>query len=357
MSLLDKIKGEFIDIVEWNEDQGDTVVWRFPRFQDEIKNGAQLTVRPSQIAVFVNEGQVADVFGPGMHSLTTRNLPLLSTLKGWKYGFDSPFKAEVYFVSTRLFTDQKWGTKNPVIARDPELGMVRLRAFGNFTVRVTDARKLVTEIAGTKALFGIDDIREQLRTVITTRFSDMLASRKIPMLDLSSHYDELSHLLANTVADDFDRLGFASGQILVENISLPPEVEKAIDKRTSMGAVGNLDQFAKYQAATALEAAANNPGNAAGTGVGLAMGLGMASPLAGTATAAGNPSQPPPLPAWWVALQGQQNGPHDMASLQRLVSSSQVTQETLAWKEGMPHWVPCATIPELRKLFEGAVTP
>lgn len=350
MSFMDKLKGEFIDIIEWNDDQGETVVWRFPRFQDEIKNGAKLTVRPSQIAVFVNEGKVADLFLPGMHALETKNLPVLSTLKGWKHGFDSPFKAEVYFVSTRLFTDLKWGTRNPVIARDAELGMVRLRAFGNLAIQVVDARKLVEEIAGTKASFAVEDIREQLRTIVNTRFSDMVASSQIPILDLSTHYDELSKILTNIVAQDFQKFGFSCSQLLIENISLPPEVESAIDKRSSIGAIGNLDQFAKYQAATALEAAAKNPGNAAGTGIGLAMGLGMAGQVAGIA--ASGAGQPPPLPmAWWVALGGQQNGPHDVSSLQRLIAGNQLTKETLVWKEGMPHWIPCATIPELAKLF------
>lgn len=352
MSLIDKLKGEFIDIIEWNDDMAENVVWRFPRFQDEIKNGAKLTVRPSQAAVFVNEGKVADVFGPGMHSLETQNLPILSTLKGWKHGFDSPFKSEVYFVSTRVFTDLKWGTRNPVIARDAELGMVRLRAFGNMAVQVSDVRKLIEEIAGTKPLFQIDDIQEQLRTIVTTRFSDMIASSLIPILDLASHYDELSKILSNIVAADLQKFGFQSPQLLIENISLPPEVEKAIDSRSSMGALGNLDQFAKYQAAKAVEAAANNPGNAAGTGVGLAMGLGLAGQTTAGLAAAGT-HQPPPLPSsgWFIALQGQQSGPHSIPNLQQLIATNQITKESLVWKEGMPQWIPCSAIPEIAKLF------
>lgn len=361
MSLLDKIKGEFIDIIEWNEDSADTVVWRFPRYQDEIKNGAKLTVRPSQVAVFVNEGKVADVFEPGMHTLDTRNLPILSTLKGWKFGFDSPFKAEVYFISTKIFTDLKWGTKNPVLARDAELGMIRLRAFGSYTLQVTDSKKLVAELAGTNALFTINDIQDQLRNIITTRFSDLAASSKIPILDLSAHLDEMSKILATTVADDFTKLGFRTQQLLIENISLPEEVERAIDKRTSINALGNLDQFTQYQAGTALEMAAQNPGGAAAGGVGLGVGLGLAGPMAGIAASSMAPPKPaqpsaatpPPLPSsgWWIALQGQQNGPHDLQSLARFVSAGTLNKDSLVWKEGMPHWVPCNTIAELKSLF------
>jgi membrane protease subunit (stomatin/prohibitin family) len=353
MAFLDKLKGELVDIVEWNEDGSDTVVWRFPRYQDEVKNGARLTVRPGQLAVFVNEGKVADIFTPGMHSLETRNLPILSTLGGWRHGFDSPFKAEVYFISTRQFTDLKWGTKNPVMLRDPELGPVRLRAFGSYVASVTDPRRLVEQVVGSNKSFTVDSIREQLRNIVSSRFADLVASCKIPALNLAASYDELALELGKIVAPDFARLGFVATQVLIENIALPEEVERALDKRTSMGVVGNLDQFARFQAAQAMEAAAKNPGGAAGSVLGLGVGVGLAGLMAGSAQVAPAPAGPPPLPgkAWWVALDGQQSGPHDLAELAGLMAQGRVGRETLAWKQGQQDWLPVGAIAELATLF------
>jgi membrane protease subunit (stomatin/prohibitin family) len=360
MAFLYKLKGELVDIIEWNEDGSDTVVWRFPRYQDEIKNGAQLTVRPGQAAVFVNEGNVADVFQPGLHTLHTRNLPILSTLKGWKYGFDSPFKAEVYFVSTRQFTDLKWGTKNPVMLHDAEFGPMRLRAFGSFVAKAHDPHKLVEQLAGTSPTFGVEDIREQLRNVVVSHFADVLASSKIPALNLAASYDDLAARLAKVIEPDFARFGFAATQLLVENISLPEEVERALDKRTSMGVVGNLDQFARFQAAQAMEDAARNPGGGAGSILGLGVGLGLAGQLAGAAQPApplpargGQPGGPPPLPGkeWWIALDGQQSGPHDLAGLATLAAAGRLDAATLAWKDGQQGWQPVGAIAELRAVL------
>src|ERR1043165_6593739 len=190
MGLFDKLKGEFVDIIEWTDSSNDTMVWRFPRYQNEIKMGAKLTVRESQVAVFVNEGQMADEYKPGRYKLETQNLPILTTLKGWKYGFNSPFKAEVYFVNTKNFTDQKWGTKNPIMLRDAEFGPIRLRAFGSFALKITDAAKFIKEIAGTQAHFTTEEVVEQLRNLIVTRFTDAIGESKIPALDLAANYDE-----------------------------------------------------------------------------------------------------------------------------------------------------------------------
>jgi len=369
MSLMDKIKAEFIDIIEWNDDSPDTVVWRFPRYQDEIKQGAQLTVRPSQVAVFVNEGKIADVFEPGMHRLETRNLPILSTLRGWKYGFDSPFKADVFFVSTRQFTDLKWGTKNPVITRDADFGMVRLRAFGSFVIKVKDAKKLIEQVAGTNPIFTVEEIREQLRNVISSRFADMVSSAKIPLLDLASHYDNLSLQLSQIIQPEFAGFGFETTQVLIENISVPEEVEKSVDKRSSMGAVGNLDQYAKFQAANAMEAAAKNPSGAAGSGLGLGVGFGLAGAMGGVAGGAmggGLASQsqassaaPPPLPSkeWWVAIAGKQHGPHDLSELASLLSQGAINKESLAWKQGQSGWLPMSSLADLKSLLESTPPP
>jgi len=223
MSLWEKTKAEFLDIIEWEDDSSDIIVWRFPRFDNEIKYAAQLTVRQSQAAVFVNMGKIADVFSPGRYRLVTENLPILTTLLGWKYGFHSPFKAEVYFVNTRNFTNLKWGTKNPVIVRDSEFGAVRLRAFGTFVVKVSDPAKFINEIVGTNGHFTIDEIAEQLRNLVVTRFSDLVAESGIALLDLSAKYDELSKNLTDKIAHEFSEYGLNVTKLLVENIALPAE--------------------------------------------------------------------------------------------------------------------------------------
>ncbi|MDO9456864.1 SPFH domain-containing protein, partial [Nocardioides sp.] len=294
MGFMDSIRGEFIDIIEFLDDSRDTLVWRFPRHDNEIKNGAQLIVREGQTAVFVSEGQIADVFTPGTYTLETKNLPILSTLKGWKYGFDSPFKAEVYFVATRQFTDFKWGTQNPVTLRDAEFGMVRLRAFGTFALRIVDGGKLLRELVGTDPQFRTEEVAEFLRQSIVSQFGTALAKANVPMLDLAANQQGIADQLAMTLTEQLAPMGIEIPRFVIENISLPPEVEAVLDKRTSMGVLGNLDQYAKFQAATAIGDAANNPGGAGegvGLGVGVALGQQMASALAPQAV------QPPPAPA------------------------------------------------------------
>jgi membrane protease subunit (stomatin/prohibitin family) len=376
---MDKIRGEFIDIVEWLDDSRDTIVWRFPRYENEIKMGAKLVVRESQTAVFVNEGQVADVFTSGTYTLETQNMPILSTLKGWKYGFHSPFKAEVYFVNTRLFTDMKWGTQNPVIVRDPEFGMVRLRAFGAYAVRVIDASKLLKELVGTDPQFRTEEVQEFLRQNIVGRLGSALATAQVPMLDLAAHQDQIGQRIAGVLSEDLASVGIDIPRFIIENISVPPEVEAALDKRTQMGIVGNLDQYTQFQAANALEAAANNPGGGAGEGVGLGLGLAVGQRIAGSfgAAPAGAPAGggvpgaaqppasappaagPPPLPPrqqWYLGVGGQQQGPYDLGALPGLVSAGTLTPGTLVWRTGMAQWVPAQQVPELAQLF-GSVPP
>ncbi|OSM04292.1 SPFH domain-containing protein [Magnetofaba australis] len=241
-----------IDIIEWTDDSNDTLVYRFERHDNEIKNGAKLTVRESQNALFVNEGQVADLFPPGMHTLTTQNLPILSTLKGWKYGFDSPFKAEVYFVSLRTFTNLKWGAKNPIILRDREFGPVRLRGFGSDSLRIVDPNKFIPEIAGADGHFTLDEISEKLRALFLSRFSDLLGESRIPLLDLATQYDELGALLLQRIGPDFATYGLEMSKPLIENISLSPEVEKMLDKRSSMSILGDMGQYSQCQSANAM---------------------------------------------------------------------------------------------------------
>jgi len=358
MALWEKTVAELLDIIEWTDDSDDTMVWRFPRFDNEIKYGAQLVVRQSQAAVFVNMGKVADVFSSGRHKLVTENMPVLTTLMGWKYGFHSPFKAEVYFVNTRNFINLKWGTKNPVIVRDPELGPVRLRAFGSYVLRVSDPRKFIDEIVGTDGHFTTDDIAGQLRNLIVTRFSDLLASSRIPLPDLSASYDEISRELTGKIAPEFLEYGLEVTKLLVENIALPEEVESALDKKSSMGIIGNLDNYLKFQSGAAMEAAANNPGGEASAGVGMGIGFAMANQMgkamAGQLDASAPPS-PPPLQRsdyqYFVGRDGKQSGPYDAAAIHGYIVSGAVTRETLMWRAGMEKWEAAGQFAEFAQLF------
>jgi membrane protease subunit (stomatin/prohibitin family) len=367
---MDKLRGEFIDIVEWLDDSRDTMVWRFPRHENEIKMGAKLVVRESQTAVFVNEGTIADEFTPGTYTLQTQNMPILSTLKGWKYGFESPFKAEVYFVNTRQFTDMKWGTQNPVIVRDPEFGAVRLRAFGTFSARIVDATKLLTELVGTDPQFRTEEVREYLRQIIVSRLGTALAAAKVPLLDLAAQQGSIGLTLAGALSEDLASVGIAIPTFIIENISVPPEVEEALDKRSQMGIIGNLDRYTQFQAANAVEDAANNPGGGAGAGFGLGLGMaagqrvassmapgaatGMAGGPGATGAAPGGAATPPPLPGeqWFVGVGGERQGPFGLTEL-----ASRLTPTTLVWRAGMPQWVPAQQVPELAQLLASIPPP
>ncbi|HEV8134282.1 MAG TPA: SPFH domain-containing protein [Pyrinomonadaceae bacterium] len=283
MGILDRLSpsSQFIEVIEWLDETSNTLVYRFPVKDQEIKNGAQLIVRESQSAIFVSEGQIADLFPPGRYTIDGGNTPILSKLGAWKYGFNSPFKAEVYFVNTKQFTDLKWGTPNPVMMRDTDFGMVRLRAFGIYTVRVSDPKAFIKEIAGTNARFVTDDIQGQLKRTLVGGFSDALAESKIAALDLASNYDELSKFTRDKLNDEFKTLGLELTKFVIENISLPQEVEAAMDKRTSMGVIGDVGRYTQFQAADAMRDAAQNPGGGAGTGVGLGAGFAMGNAMAG----------------------------------------------------------------------------
>ena len=362
MGLLDKIRGELVDIIEWTDSTGDTMVYRFDRRDNEIKMGAKLTVREGQTAVFINNGQLADVFKPGMYTLETDNMPILSTLMGWKHGFHSPFKAEVYFVSTRRFTDLKWGTKHPITLRDADFGPVRLRAFGTYVIRVTDPGTFIREIVGTDGHFTTDEITDQLRNLIVSRFADIIGESKIPVLDLAANYDELGEFITGKIKDDFANYGLDITKMLVENISLPKAVEEALDKRSSMGVIGNLDQYTKFQTANAMEEAAKNPGGMAGGGMGMGMGFAMANQMGQSMTSQPQKpasATPPPLPQtsqFHVAIDGKQSGPLGMSALQQHVQSGKLTRETLVWRQGMTGWTAAGEVGELSNLF-GAVPP
>ena len=275
MNLINKLRGEFVDIIEWLEDSRTLLAWRFPRYQNEIKQGAQLIVREGQLAIFVYQGQLGDVFGPGTYTLNTQNLPIMSTIQGWKYGFNSPFKAEVYFINTRQFLDLKWGTSNPVMMRDTDFGMIRLRAFGIYSFRVQDPVAFLREVFGTSELFTTEGVEGQVKRLIVSSLSDMLAQSKIPALDLAANYDELSQYMLNAISPRIAPLGLKLDSFVIENISLPEEVEKAMDRRTSMGVVGDMNRYAQFQSAEAIREAANNPGGGARLGAGMGAGMAM----------------------------------------------------------------------------------
>ncbi|MDQ3323409.1 MAG: SPFH domain-containing protein [Acidobacteriota bacterium] len=284
MGILDKVKeaafNQFIEVIEWLDDSRDTILYRFPVAGQEIKNEAQLIVRESQVAVFVFEGQVADVFAPGRYTIDGGNTPILSKLGAWKFGFNSPFKSEVYFVNTKQFTDMKWGTANPIMLRDNDFGVVRLRAFGAYSMRVVEPREFIKEVAGTNAHFQTEDIDGQLKRAIVSEFSDAIGEMKIPALDLAAQYKELGEVIRAKINEDFKTYGLEVTKFYVENISLPEEVEKALDKRSSMGALGNADQYMKFQAADALRDAAQNEGGGAGLGAGLGAGFAVGNQMA-----------------------------------------------------------------------------
>lgn len=358
MGLLDKVRGEFVDIVEWVDDSRHTLVWRFPRYHNQIKYGAQLVVRPGQQGIFVNQGKVADVFGPGQYALETKNLPVLSTLQGWKYGFDSPFKAEVYFVATRQVTDLKWGTPNPVMMRDHDFGPIRIRAFGNYALKAVDARALLAELVATDARFEADEISELLRAIIAGTFADVIASSEIAVLDLAQSYDELSEILRKAVVERIDdEYGLDIPRLQIVNVSVPPEVEKALDTRTSMNMIGNLSDYQRYQLGQSMPVAAANPaGGLAGAGVGLGMGMSMAQQMMPGQPGSAAPP-PPPSPAWHVCDGGQTGGPFDAAAITRAIAAQRIRADTLLWSAGMSGWMPAAQVGQFGGLFHASPPP
>lgn len=356
MSFLDFLRGEFIDVIHWVDDTRDTIVWRFERHGHAIKYGAKLTVREGQVAVFVHEGQLADVFGPGLYELETNNMPVMTTLQHWDHGFRSPFVSEIYFVNTRRFTDMKWGTRNPITCRDPEFGMVRLRAYGTYTMRVTDPARFMTEIVGTDGEFTTDEIEFQIRNHIVSNFSQIVASSGIPVLDMAANTLELGKLVAERIAPRLAEYGLEIPNFYIENISLPAAVEKALDQRTKMGIVGDLSRYQQFSTAEAMTAAASNPGGDGGMGAGLGMGMGMAmanrmaeqmSPEQGGTP----PPPPPPDRVWHIAVNGETRGPFSRAELGQMVSRGEFTRQTHVWTPGQDGWKHANDVPELAQLF------
>ncbi|NVN91950.1 MAG: SPFH domain-containing protein [Desulfuromonadales bacterium] len=362
MGLMDKLKGELIDIIQWLDDTDDTLVYRFARYDNEIKYGAKLVVREGQVAAFINEGKLADVFRPGTYALETRNLPILATLQGWKYGFSSPFKAEVYYCSTRQFTNLKWGTPGPATMRDAELGVVRVTAYGLYSIKLGDPALFIREIVGTDSLFTTASIEDNLRGKIGSHIKEALPDAGIPVIDLESKVIQLGETLRARITPAMHALGLELTEVQVQDIGLPAEVERAIDKAGAMRVIGNMQEYTQYETASSIRDAANNPGGLAAVGVAAGIGIGMAGQMGaamggatpGTPTA---PVSPPPLPAqcrFFVAVNGQQTGPFDKSVLLQMVQSGQLKLESLVWKQGMTDWAAAGQTAELADMF---VTP
>ncbi|WP_299105612.1 SPFH domain-containing protein [uncultured Tenacibaculum sp.] len=373
MGIFDEIKKklshEFIDIIEWLDNTNDTLVHRFERYQNEIKNGAQLIVREGQMAVFINEGQLADVFSPGTYTLNTQNLPILATLKGWKYGFNSPFKAEVYFVSTRLFTDEKWGTKNPITLNDERFGFVEIRAFGTYAFKINDPGKFIKDVVGTDSNFTNYEINEHLKSLISTRFTDTIGEANLPIELYAANTNELSETCLEVMNPEFNSVGISLEKFYIENVSMPEELKKEIFEYSRLNKL-DLDKLAKFKAAKAMEVAAANESGAAGAGMGMGMGFAMAQQMGtlfnqqtqATTTnqaVSGGGATPPPLPnqpQYFYAVNGQQAGPVNYEALKGLFAGGSINAETLVWKQGMANWASLQSVPELQNLL-GSVPP
>lgn len=355
------LKGEFIDVISWTDDTRDTMVWRFERRDNAIKYGAKLTVREGQAAVFINEGQLADVFGPGLYELQTNNMPIMTTLQHWDHGFQSPFKCEIYFVNTTRFNNLKWGTQNPIMCRDPEFGPVRIRAFGTYAMRVTDPGLFMKEVVGTDGEFTSDEISIQIRNVIVQQMSQALAKSGIPVLDMAANTMDLAKLVNAAIAPTVAAYGLALPEFYIENISLPDEVEKVLDKRTSMGIAGDLNKYMQFNAAEGLA----QPGSAMGATMGAAIGAGMGAGMgvnmgaqagpwgampAAAAPAAAPPPPPPAARQWHLAENGATKGPYGEADLVAMAASGALSRASMVWTAGQDGWK-AAGETELARIF------
>ena len=372
MGLFDKIKeklsNEFIDIVEWLDYTDDTICHRFERYQNEIKNGAQLIVREGQMAVFINEGELADVFEPGTYTLNTENLPILATLKGWKYGFNSPFKAEVYFVNTHLFTDEKWGTKNPITLNDDRFGLVEIRAFGTYAFKISDPGKFIVDIVGTDNNFTNFEINEHLKSLIATRFTDTIGEANLPIELYAANSTELSETCQEVMQPEFASVGISLEKFFIENVSMPEDLKKEIFEYSRIDKL-DLDKLAKFKAAKAIEAAAANEGGTAGAGMGMGMGFVLAQQMGGLMGGAGQATAPaaaptgavpPPMPTavqYYYAHNGQQAGPVSFEQLRALFANRTVNKDSLVWKQGMSGWAALKDVEELKAFLGGATPP
>lgn len=368
-TIKEKLSQEFIDIIEWLDYTDDTICHRFERYQNEIKNNAKLIVREGQTAVFINEGQLADVFEPGTYTLNTQNLPILTTLKGWKYGFDSPFKAEVYFVNTHLFTDEKWGTKNPITLNDERFGLVEIRAFGTYAFKISDAGKFIVDIVGTDNNFTNFEINEHLKSLIATRFTDTVGEANLPIELYAANTTELSETCKEVMQPEFQSVGISLEKFFIENVSMPEDLKKEIFEYSRIDKL-DLDKLTKFKTAKAIEAAAANEGGTAGAGMGMGMGFVLAQQMGGLMSPQMGGQQmpmqqqggmmPPPMPVaihYFYAVNGQQAGPATIEQLRALFANRTINKDTLVWKQGMSGWTALNAVEELKSFLGGSTPP
>lgn len=373
MGLMDKLRNELVDIIEWLDAGRSTLAWRFPRYQNEIKNEAELIVREGQEAVFVYRGQLADRFGPGHYTLTSENLPLLSTLQGWKHGFNSPFRSEVYFLSTRP-AEVRWGTPQPITVRDPDFRMIQVRANGLCVIKVADAEVFLQEVIGTESSIDVEEVTELLRRVIALAFQDMIVESELGAIDLQGQGMELAGRLRDYVEERIDDEYGLTAQSIDLTISLPEEVQDAINRGAARGAeaaggmhaIGDMGRYQQYAGAEAMQRAAGNPGGSGGMGdmLGMGMGLAMANQMAGQMAGAqggggaGAPPPPPSATAYHLdAGNGQTAGPFTPAQLQAGAAQGQVSAQTLVWTAGMGAWTPAGQVPALAAIFQAPPPP
>lgn len=364
MGLMDKLRGEFVDIIEWLEDSRTLLAWRFPRYQNEIKQGAQLIVREGQIAIFVYQGQLADTFGPGTYTLNTQNLPLMSTLQGWRYGFNSPFRSEVYFVNTRPVTDLRWGTPTPITLRDPDFGMVQVRANGLCIVRVQNPPLFLRTVIGTDSAVDIDEVTELIRREISQALSELVLGTGVGAIDLQSRQTELSGKLRDVVASRVDdEFGLAIDSITM-NVSLPDEITQAMTRGVAQGVeesgrmrqLDDLDKYQRVRQIDAMNAAAGNPGGGAmGDMMGAGMGVVLGQQMANQMNQPAQQQTPPPLvqdsQTFHIEINGASAGPYNIGQVREMVANGQLTTHTLVWSAGLAGWMPAGQVPALLAFF------
>lgn len=369
MGLWNKLMNELIDIIDWVDNTNNTIVWKFPRYENEIKMGAKLIVRESQQAVFFNQGQMADVYTPGTYTLATENMPILTTLNGWKYGFHSPFKADVFFVSTKQFIGLKWGTQNPITLNGDRFGMVEMRAFGSFGFQITDAGKFVKEIAGTNSEYSTEKILTQLRGTVVAKFTDILGESDLTIDKIARNQDEIGKIAIDKLNQEFVSYGLRLTTFYVENVSMPEELKKEIFEYSRLNAI-DMQKLAQFKTAKSIEKAAENQNGMPGMGVGMGVGMGLNQAMTnafGHMNAAQNQMQqttttiqhttPPPLTQFYSAVNGQQSGPYTVDQLAGLVSNGTIKRETLVWKTGMAEWAKAETVAEFSNIFLSTPPP
>ncbi len=348
MGFWDKIFGEFIDVIDWLDESNETMVYRFLRYNNEIKYGAKLTVRQAQAAVFVNEGEIADVLGPGIYSLETKNLPILTTLQHWDHNFNSPFKAEIYFCNLRQFLDLKWGTKNPIILRDKEFGVIRVRAFGTYGIRIDDPALFIKEIVGTDGHFSVGDISNQLRNLIISRFTEIVANSDIPILDLASNYNQLGEYIGEKIAKEFSKYGLELTGILIENISVPPTVEEALDKRSSMGIIKDLSSYLTFQTAESMtKSGTGGASDMAAMGVGFAMAQKLADRFDNKRGYIPQPYEK----MYYFAQDKEPKGPFSIDEIEEFIRAEKISSKTLMWSTGLEKWQEAKELEEVEALL------